>query len=322
MLRDWTGDWVGTFLGELAPPPLSASCGRLLVRPQMTDPARSPACLPTPPGHKGAVWQSKLSTDTSRAATASADFSCKIWDTYTGSVLHTFNHNHIVRTVALSPSTSAGSSSGAYVLTGGQEKKLRIFDLARPEQDPMYLVRPGEAEAGKAHEGNVRSVVWDSQDGNVAVSAGEEGVVRWWDLRTLEQTAELKLPDTVNCMELAHGGGTLCVTAGKSVIFLDIARCVPAAPRPPYAYLFCPLNADYHVATAPRCATGATRPCRSRSRTRRRRPRSTRSSATASSRARPTTPGCACTTSRRAASASATRVYPAPTSLLSLTGPC
>lgn len=88
----------------------------------------------------------------------------------------------------------------------------------------MYLVRPGEAEAGKAHEGNVRSVVWDSQDGNVAVSAGEEGVVRWWDLRTLEQTAELKLPDTVNCMELAHGGGTLCVTAGKSVIFLDIAR--------------------------------------------------------------------------------------------------
>lgn len=28
-------------------------------------------------------------------------------------------------------------------------------------------------------------------------------------------------------MELAHGGGTLCVTSGNSVVFLDIARSVP-----------------------------------------------------------------------------------------------
>lgn len=152
----------------------------------------------------------------------------KIWDTYTGACLHTFNHNHIVRTVALSPSTSANSSAGAYVLTGGQEKKLRIFDLARPEADPLYMTKRGDADGseGLAHEGNIRSVIWDSQDGNVAVSAGEEGIVRWWDLRTLEQTAELKLPDAVTSMELAHGGGTLCVTSGKSVIFLDIARSV------------------------------------------------------------------------------------------------
>ena len=103
-----------------------------------------------------------------------------IWDTYTGTALHQFQHDHIVRTVALSPTTSSSSSAGAYLLTGGQEKKLRIFDLARPDADPLYLVGKGEEEGakGKAHDGTIRSVVWDTQDGNVAVSAGEEGVVR------------------------------------------------------------------------------------------------------------------------------------------------
>ena len=150
MLREWTGDWIGTFLG-----------------------------------HKGAVWSTKLSPDASRAASGSADFTAyvlhayrfiiafliifslnsKVWDTYSGNPLHSFPHNHIVRSVALSPTST-------HLLTGGQEKKVRMFDLGRPDADPDYLTESGVL----SHDGTVKSVVWVGD--HTGVTAGEDGLVK------------------------------------------------------------------------------------------------------------------------------------------------
>lgn len=153
MLREWTGDWIGTFIG-----------------------------------HKGAVWSSKLSPDTSRAASGSADFTAcvhlcsfrwpfrvafaeavlhpcsKIWDTYSGEALHSFPHNHIVRSVAISPNAS-------HLLTGGQEKKVRMFDLGRPDAEPDVL-----GEGPVSHDGTIKSVVWVGE--HTGVTAGEDGIVK------------------------------------------------------------------------------------------------------------------------------------------------
>src|ERR1700722_8591111 len=91
--------------------------------------------------------------------------SSKIWDTYSGKVLHSFSHNHIVRSVALSPDST-------HLLTGGQEKKARIFDLTRPDAEPDFLNDGG----GLSHDGMVRSVVWVGD--YIVVTAGEDGIIK------------------------------------------------------------------------------------------------------------------------------------------------
>lgn len=90
----------------------------------------------------------------------------KFWDTYSGRPLHSFPHNHIVRSVALSPTSS-------HLLTGGQEKKVRIFDLNRPDAEPDFLTEPGNA---LSHEGTVKSVVWVGD--YTGVTAGEDGLLK------------------------------------------------------------------------------------------------------------------------------------------------
>ncbi len=82
---------------------------------------------------------------------------------------------------------------------------------------------------GLSCKGNVKSLVWDEgQGGVVGISAGEDGIVRWWDLRTLSQTASFDMGEPISSMEMVHGGGTLSVTSGKKVHFLDILGWVAA----------------------------------------------------------------------------------------------
>lgn len=89
----------------------------------------------------------------------------KVWDTFSGDPLHSFPHNHIVRTVAISRTSS-------HILTGGQEKKVRIFDLARPDAEADLLGDPGTT----SHEKTVKSVVWVGE--HTGVSAAEDGMIK------------------------------------------------------------------------------------------------------------------------------------------------
>lgn len=131
---------------------------------------------------QGAVWSCALDPTATLAATASADFSAKLWDALTGLEKATLQHKHIVRTCCFSP------CSGKLV-TGGYEKLLRLYEVERPEAAPRELTgAPAAVRAtvfvGPSDSLLVSSVndtpgltVWDVRGGNVVRTLATEGPV-------------------------------------------------------------------------------------------------------------------------------------------------
>lgn len=175
MLRDgMTGDWIGTFYG-----------------------------------HKGAVWSARLSCDARRAVTGSADFSAKVWDTYTGEEVHAFTHHHIVRAVDFSPDSTK-------IVTGGQEQKLRMFDLYRPDAPPI------EADD---HTGTIKNVIWHPTQ-NMILSGGDDGMVRVRDLRVMREVAAIDAGGPVSSMTLSSNGASVIWAAENKVCIWNMGRLV------------------------------------------------------------------------------------------------
>ena len=178
MLRNGaTGDWIGTFQG-----------------------------------HKGAVWACVLNDPAFVAATASADFTARVWNAVTGDEVHQFPHKHIVRTAAFERGTTA-----ARLVTGGAEKLLRIFDLHRPELNPQELPM--------AHD-KIRCAAWAHDNSVLLVSYLDKPNVDIWDVRTGTGVVKvLESKGIVTSIEVTDGGRWIVTADGTSVTFRDGASC-------------------------------------------------------------------------------------------------
>ena len=211
MLRNGeTGDWVGTF-----------------------------------EGHKGAVWGACLNTLATHAATASADFSARVWDAIKGEEVFNFAHKHIVRTVAFSQARAArGRACAAGVrraaltlnalararllsaalqdskrlLTGGHEKVIRVFDLMSPDADPQLL---------EGSPAPVRNGLWHANDTLILAAANDVPGVRVWDVRAKGVVRTLDTADAVT--DVCVCGGLLVTASGKEVRTWDAATFEPKA---------------------------------------------------------------------------------------------
>lgn len=204
-------------------------------------------------GHKGCCWAIRLSANShrQRAITGSADFSAKVWDANTGTCLLTLPHDHIVRCVDL-------NAEGTRAVTGGHEKKLKFWDvealLATLQQDnaasdsnaaeeaPQKTVTEAttvksdactlikQSETSQlAHDGVVKSVIWDSAN-NQIISAGEDKAVKFWNVDTLELKETIQVTAAITSMERNHDiEGTISLTYGNTVDFIDPKRCADAS---------------------------------------------------------------------------------------------
>ena len=185
-------------------------------------------------GHKGCAWSIKLSRNTQRAISGSADFSAKIWDSTDGSCLLTLPHEHIVRCGDL-------NNDGSRAVTGGHEKKLRLWEVNDLLQQQTLAQNNGEADASSsspltskscrlfvadgaqetAHDGTIKSVIWDEPN-NQIISAGDDKKVKFWSTDKMQCKHTISFDESITSMERCHDErASVCITHGNTVDFLD-----------------------------------------------------------------------------------------------------
>jgi serine-threonine kinase receptor-associated protein len=167
-------------------------------------------------GHKGAVWSAHINSPALQVVTASADYTVKLWDALSGDEVHSFTHPRIVKTARF-------SSDDKRVVTGGQDKVLRVFDLAQAGAEPTKL------EATPTD--TIKAAVWSAND-TLVVSGGGEGQLRVFDARTGKQVKAHACGAPITSVHAAADGTHVISTAGKQVSIwsgdtLELIRTIP-----------------------------------------------------------------------------------------------
>eukprot|EP01041_Mallomonas_annulata_P000063 gene63-69_t len=165
-------------------------------------------------GHKGAVWSAKIDSLTRTvAATASGDFTAKLWNASNGKELYEFKHRHVVKSVDFSRDT-------LLIATGCQDGLLRIYQTASPTSAPEERK---VSESGMANA--ITKVVWMAEDRQLLVSK-RSGEIERWDIRQPGGPAMVSLSTqspvaSIMDMELNTSHDKLLVSSGRKILLLQ-----------------------------------------------------------------------------------------------------
>uniref|UniRef100_A0A2I3H8P4 Serine-threonine kinase receptor-associated protein n=1 Tax=Nomascus leucogenys TaxID=61853 RepID=A0A2I3H8P4_NOMLE len=139
--------------------------------------------------HKGAVWSATLNA--TKAATAAADVTAKVWDAVSGDELMTLAHKYIVKTVYFTQDSN-------YLLTKGQDKQLRMYDLNKPEARPKEI---------------------SGHTSNKQILSADDKTARLWDHVTMTEVKSLNFNMSVSSTKYIPEGEILVITYGRFIAF-------------------------------------------------------------------------------------------------------
>ena len=118
-------------------------------------------------GHTGEVWDAAISPDGRRLASASFDYTIKLWDVASGKLERTL-HGHKERAYSI-----GFDKDGTRLVSASADKTAIIWDVASGKA--LHVLR--------GHVDNVRCAVF-SFDGGTVVSGSWDGTLRAWNART------------------------------------------------------------------------------------------------------------------------------------------
>jgi len=188
MIRDGeTGDWIGSWVG-----------------------------------HKGAVWSCQMDPSGNLAATASGDYSARVWDAITGQSLIELPHKHIVKTCVFSPNSQR-------LATGGKEASLRIYELPQLLKQNNKKGDIGSAKPSLEipQESPITKLSWMTNE--LLLCSCMNGKIYLWNTntKTLVRTLDTKEGAEIRDMEVRAIAGSqkmvLSVAAGTKVYFFDLS---------------------------------------------------------------------------------------------------
>ena len=131
-------------------------------------------------GHNGAVWTADITRDSKTLATGSADTSCKLWDVGSGVCFQTFQFDQPVRAVSF-----AIGDEKMLITTDpfmGVNAAIHIVEITKNREEQTSKILKTISGDGIVN-GRLNRVAWGALN-ETFLTAGEDGVLRVWDVET------------------------------------------------------------------------------------------------------------------------------------------
>lgn len=98
------------------------------------------------------------------------------------------------------------------LVTGNNEKLIRIYDLNKPEESPDIF---------RGHAGSIKRALFCRNDKYI-ISCAEDKSIRVWDRSSGSEVQHIDFTSNPNSLEISRDGNILTVTSGSNVTFYEM----------------------------------------------------------------------------------------------------